>query len=231
MKNTNIQMSDGRGLRLLALGIIASFAKHLRALICLYPIAIDDGGIRGLSELIILEEIMKRLKHLENAESVPKPCDYFDIIGGVGTGGVIALMLGRLRMPIDMAIAKYIEFSKNVYSDTKILKADKFKAKTLASEMKRILDTAGFPVDISIFVTAVPTVSLISGARVFRSYEVKANQEYNCTVVEAARATTATPGLFKSVFIGPQGLSEEFIGAQLGHNSIRLMLDEAELVF
>ncbi|KAG6875855.1 hypothetical protein C0993_007064 [Termitomyces sp. T159_Od127] len=49
----------------------------------------DDGGVRGLSELIILQEIMSRLKHLGNLDSLPKPCDYFDIIGGTGTGGYV----------------------------------------------------------------------------------------------------------------------------------------------
>ncbi|KAG6880557.1 hypothetical protein C0995_005996, partial [Termitomyces sp. Mi166 len=81
---------------------------------------------------------MHRLKHSEKAESVPKPCDYFDMIGGVGTGGVIALMLGRLRMPIDEAIKKYIDFSKKVYSDIKRLRTrpEKFKATTFVSGME-----------------------------------------------------------------------------------------------
>ena len=57
----------------------------------------DGGGIRGLSELLIIKEIMHRLMVEENAKresdgqplltSLPKPCDYFDLIGGTGTGG------------------------------------------------------------------------------------------------------------------------------------------------
>ncbi|KAG5349024.1 hypothetical protein C0989_006519, partial [Termitomyces sp. Mn162] len=64
------------------------------------------------------------------------------------------------------------------------------------------------------------------------SYLVKANQGYNCTVVEAARATTASPQFFKSVSIGARGLTEKFIGAHLGYNNpMNLVLEEAELVF
>ena len=43
------------------------------------------------------------------------PCHYFDYIGGTSTGGLIAIMLGRLRMNIDDAIAEYKELCKNVF--------------------------------------------------------------------------------------------------------------------
>jgi patatin-like phospholipase/acyl hydrolase len=37
----------------------------------------------------------------------PKPCDYFDMICGTSTGGLIAIMLGRLEMSIDQCIEAY----------------------------------------------------------------------------------------------------------------------------
>jgi patatin-like phospholipase/acyl hydrolase len=45
--------------------------------------ALDGGGVRGLSSLIILEQLMETI----NPEAPPKPCDYFDMIGGTSTGG------------------------------------------------------------------------------------------------------------------------------------------------
>ncbi|KAF2175355.1 hypothetical protein K469DRAFT_611057 [Zopfia rhizophila CBS 207.26] len=45
--------------------------KELRLL------ALDGGGIRGLSTLI-LEQLMEAV----NPDSPPKPCDYFDMMGG-----------------------------------------------------------------------------------------------------------------------------------------------------
>jgi len=57
----------------------------------------DGGGICGLSELLIIKEIMHRLMIEENIKRksdgqppltrLPKPCDYFDLIGGTSTGG------------------------------------------------------------------------------------------------------------------------------------------------
>ena len=71
-------------------------------------LSLDGGGIRGLSTLFILKEIMAQVCR-ENRESqefpggiaqlrLPHPCDHFDLICGTSTGGLIALMLGRLRM-------------------------------------------------------------------------------------------------------------------------------------
>lgn len=46
-------------------------------------LSIDGGGVRGLSALAILDQLMSRI----DATSPPKPCDYFDMIGGTSTGG------------------------------------------------------------------------------------------------------------------------------------------------
>ena len=46
-------------------------------------LALDGGGVRGLSSLIILEQLMETI----DVDSPPKPCDYFDMIGGTSTGG------------------------------------------------------------------------------------------------------------------------------------------------
>ncbi|KAG6872967.1 hypothetical protein C0995_004506 [Termitomyces sp. Mi166 len=202
-------------------------------------LSFDDGGIRGLSELIILREIMFRLMRLENAELMPKPCDYFDIIGGVGTGGVIALMLGRLHMPIDLAIEKYVNFSQDIYSGVKKWRKERFRASVFESGMRGILESAGFSEDVLMqddgsscksFVVALPSANMTPC--IFRTYKVKANQGYDCTVVQAAYATTAVPELFKPVSITSGGLDETFVGGGLGYsNPTSLVLKEAVMVF
>ena len=40
-------------------------------------LSLDGGGVRGLSSLQILKQLMESI----NPESPPKPCDYFDMIG------------------------------------------------------------------------------------------------------------------------------------------------------
>ena len=67
---------------LLALGrYLCSFA-WIRLLISR---STDGGGIRGLSELLILDEIMKRVQDELKLQELPKPCEYFHLIGGTST--------------------------------------------------------------------------------------------------------------------------------------------------
>lgn len=61
-------------------------------------LSLDGGGVRGLSSLLILQEIMEDIERRTDANETPLPCKYFDLIGGTSTGGLIAIMLGRLGM-------------------------------------------------------------------------------------------------------------------------------------
>ena len=57
-------------------------------------LALDGGGVRGLSTLQILKQLMDTI----DPESSPKPCDYFDMIGGTSTGGLVVIALLNLRL-------------------------------------------------------------------------------------------------------------------------------------
>ncbi|EIW75500.1 FabD lysophospholipase-like protein [Coniophora puteana RWD-64-598 SS2] len=104
-------------------------------------LSIDGGGgVRGVSPLLIIREMMKRIQHQEGLTSMPAPHEYFDMIGGSGTGGLAAIMLGRLRMPIDEAIKAYDAFVKRVYIDgRKRLGDETFKASVLVEVVKDIV--------------------------------------------------------------------------------------------
>ncbi|KAK3938524.1 hypothetical protein QBC46DRAFT_162245 [Diplogelasinospora grovesii] len=74
------------------------------------------GGIRGLSELLILEEIMRRIKHDLEITDDPLPADFFDLIGGTSTRGLIALLLRRVRLSAPKARKEYVRITKDVFS-------------------------------------------------------------------------------------------------------------------
>ncbi|OZJ04816.1 hypothetical protein BZG36_02359, partial [Bifiguratus adelaidae] len=54
---------------------------------CLRLLSPDGGDIRGLSELLILERIMNKLKPKWKLKEAPIPADVFDMIGGTSIGG------------------------------------------------------------------------------------------------------------------------------------------------
>ncbi|KAM3554145.1 hypothetical protein MY1884_006292 [Beauveria asiatica] len=53
-------------------------------------LSLDGGGVRGLLTLFILKGIMARLNYERKEAGLPsaKPCEVFDLIGGISTGGL-----------------------------------------------------------------------------------------------------------------------------------------------
>lgn len=50
-------------------------------------LALDGGGVRGLSSLMILDRIMNHVKSKRGSKETIRPCDLFDLIVGTSTGG------------------------------------------------------------------------------------------------------------------------------------------------
>ncbi len=88
----------------------ASSAASLRIL------CIDGGGIKGYTALLILRRILRTLAaEASDGSPPPRPCDIFDLIAGTSTGGIIAVMLGRLHMTVDECIEVYERLGKEVF--------------------------------------------------------------------------------------------------------------------
>jgi len=50
-------------------------------------LSLDGGGIKGMTILLILKRIFRTIQRDQNLPDLPRPCDYFDLIGGTSTGG------------------------------------------------------------------------------------------------------------------------------------------------
>jgi patatin-like phospholipase/acyl hydrolase len=85
-------------------------------------LCLDGGGIRGYSSLLILKRLMGEITRWERIfeamerpsterrtfnEDELLPCHYFDFMYGTSTGGLIATMLGRLRMTVTVCLDTY----------------------------------------------------------------------------------------------------------------------------
>jgi hypothetical protein len=72
---------------------------------------------------------------------IPKPCDHFDLIVGTGTGGLIALMLGRLRLDLETCKELYVRLTRIVFETDKTIagipyRSTLFKATKLEEAIK-----------------------------------------------------------------------------------------------
>jgi hypothetical protein len=95
-------------------------------------LSLDGGGVRGISTLYVLQNLMRRVNIDRNARGLgyARPCDVFDLIGGTSTGGydqmhssltstnsrrLIAIMLGRLEMDVHECIDAYSGLMQEVF--------------------------------------------------------------------------------------------------------------------
>ncbi|KFY78451.1 hypothetical protein V499_02394, partial [Pseudogymnoascus sp. VKM F-103] len=89
-------------------------------------LSLDGGGVRGYSVFIILQELMHRTfveieGRAPKRSEIPKPCDHFDLIVGTGTGGLIAIMLGRLRLDLETCKEVYVRMTRKVFETDKTI--------------------------------------------------------------------------------------------------------------
>ena len=196
-------------------------------------LSLDGGGVRGLSIILILKHLMH---NLNRKRGVPvQPWEEFDMIGGTSTGGIIAIMLGRLHMSLDECEKAYKEMSRKIFTSTTRHRADprrmydylradaKFMAEPLDDTVRDVLreknkgedellkDTDGD--SCKVFVC---TTRGLNGTRVvLRSYDSsKVNPYYNdCTIWRSVRATSAASTFFDPITLGPN--DEPFVDGQL----------------
>ncbi|KAL8786430.1 MAG: hypothetical protein Q9195_008200, partial [Heterodermia aff. obscurata] len=186
-------------------------------------LSLDGGGVRGLSIIIILKHLMRNLNRRRQLET--QPWEEFDMIGGTSTGGIIAIMLGRLRMSLDQCEAAYTKLSSNVFKKSRssadprriydFLEANgKFSPKPLVDtvgQMLRERDLADNellkshdPDSCKVFVCA--TRALNSTPAVLRSYDTSKHDPYDdAQIVEAIRATSAASTFFPETKLGRHG--------------------------
>ncbi|KAG6357757.1 hypothetical protein INS49_013636 [Diaporthe citri] len=217
-------------------------------------LSLDGGGTRGLSSLIILRSLMKKI----DAENPPKPCDYFHLIGGTSTGGLIALMLGRMKMDVDTCIKKYLTLAPEMFTQKRPIwdkfgkisnlwpvraryNAEKlelgFKHAAIESGMDKeaLLFESSSTSSCKVFVCAYTkwlfTKSANSHIRL-RSYDtdvsVSSFSTSKCKIWEAARATSAAATLVDPIKIGLQEYADGATGCS---NPVNAVLEEAKAIW
>jgi len=213
-------------------------------------LALDGGGVRGLSSLLLLRELMERLavkRGITDHNSI-RPSDVFDLIIGTGTGGISALFLGRLHMTVDEAIDEYMRMAGTAFKpSTRVARALRRSnallngraleryigdvARAFLSDRDASLqDSSSDPTVCRVAVLASISAHADAPPYVFRSYTT-AQPASRFAIHEVARATVSTAGLFAAVALGTPPV--QFIDAGLvGYNNpAEIALQEAAQIW
>ncbi|KAL1191320.1 Patatin-like protein 4 [Cardamine amara subsp. amara] len=87
-------------------------------------LSLDGGGVRGIIGGVILANLEKHLQEIDNDESV-RLADYFDVIAGTSTGGLMTAMLtapnnsGRPLYAAKDIVPFYLEESPKIFYGSK----------------------------------------------------------------------------------------------------------------
>ncbi|EXJ68115.1 uncharacterized protein A1O5_08730 [Cladophialophora psammophila CBS 110553] len=238
--------SADRPLRLLSLGKALDLSLWQTLMLC--P---DGGGVKGLATLIMLQELFSPLR--DGQGNAPLPWQYFDLIGGTSTGGLIAIMLGRLHMSIEDAIEAYKDLSGTIFAKkwwagnkiTRLIggeaKQYAFSGEPIKQGVQDVLQKQGLDSDVALleleesscrtFVSAVNAVT--THAELLRTYRLNkpGQTHYPCTVWEAARATSAAPMYFEPIEIGAKIKTTFVDGGLRDNNPVGLVTAEAHRIW
>ncbi|KIM24506.1 hypothetical protein M408DRAFT_53320, partial [Serendipita vermifera MAFF 305830] len=182
----------------------------------------DSGGPRGLSQLTTLTQLMHRLNYDTRDDLTKRPCDFFDMIGGVGSGGFIAIILVILGLTAEEALDEFINLSTNVLdkpdvdAETRTVALKQYIDGLLERHEVdpniRILDSSHRSTDCKL-ATLVSYKGHAGSTCVLRNYSVRKEQTPNLAIADALMATLATPPMFIPTQILKDAATFEYMGA------------------
>lgn len=180
-------------------------------------LTLDGGGIRGLMEVLLLQDLLQRLNRLSGRPDGVL-ADYFDLMAGTSTGGMIALASGISRKPLSELEELYMTMGEQVFKGGSLLKAvgvvsdaAQYSADGLEKQLKRVFgedrplltqrsQQAPTPGTCHVFVVAVSNRSKNPQPFLLRNWheETKRHPLGTCQgkLWQAARATSAAPFYF-----------------------------------
>lgn len=174
-------------------------------------LSIDGGGIRGILPGQILVALEDKLQTLDKNQDA-KIADYFDLIAGTSTGGILACMYltpiskknKRPKFSAKKAVKLYLDRGDEIFDVSFWQKVRSVGGitdeKYSADELEEALDDYIEDLKLSELVKPCLITSYDIKRRkghFFRSHKAKIEESYDFLVKEAARATSAAPTYFE----------------------------------
>lgn len=171
-------------------------------------LSLDGGGIRGIISCVILKFIEEQLQVLDSKDA--KIGDYFDLIAGTSTGGILAAIIlfpnenGKAKFSVQEALDLYAEKGDSIFDVSvwrKIINPfGLFNEKISDENLEKQIESVFGTLELKNFIKP----SLITSydiqarrAKFFASHEAKNSNLENFYVKDVCRATSAAPTYFE----------------------------------
>ncbi len=180
--------------------------KHLTRIL-----SIDGGGIRGILPGQILVSLEDKLKKLDNNPDAAI-ADYFDLIAGTSTGGILACMYlcpsegnkKRPRFSAKKAVELYLDRGDEIFDVSLWQKLrsmggvsdEKYSADELEEALQDYIGDLKLDKLLKACLITSYDIKRKKG-HFFKSHKAKVDDAYNFFVKDVARATSAAPTYFE----------------------------------
>ncbi|KAK3222376.1 hypothetical protein Dsin_009401 [Dipteronia sinensis] len=188
-------------------------------------LSVDGGGIRGIISGVILAQLESQLRDLDKDENGNKKedarlADYFDVIAGTSTGGLITAMLtapvgenGR-PYPADDIVRFYKENGPQIFPRTsgclswivdiwKALTGSKYDGKNLHKAIEDKLKETKLQDTVTKVV--IPTFDIKKlQPTIFSSYQIESNPVLDAKLSDICIGTSAAPTYFPAYYFSKE---------------------------
>ncbi|KAJ6815634.1 patatin-like protein 2 [Iris pallida] len=166
-------------------------------------LSIDGGGIRGIIPGTILAFLESKLQELDGVDA--RLADYFDVVAGTSTGGLVTAMLtapGRNNRPLFAAKEInqfYLENSPNIFRQKNRLLSllgavvgPKYDGKYLHSKIQQLLGDTRLHQTLTNIVVPTFDIKLLQPT-IFSTLEAKSVASKNALLSDICISTSAAP--------------------------------------
>ncbi|KAG7544772.1 Patatin-like phospholipase domain [Arabidopsis suecica] len=190
-------------------------------------LSIDGGGVRGIIAGVILAYLEKQLQELDGEDV--RLADYFDVIAGTSTGGLVTAMLavpdgtGRPHFAAKDIVPFYLEHCPKIFPQPtgvlallpklpKLLSGPKYSGKYLRTLLSKLLGETRLHQTLTNIV--IPTFDIKKlQPTIFSSYQLLADPGLDVKLSDICLGTSAAPTFFPPHYFSnedSQGKKTEF---------------------
>ncbi|CAM8899918.1 unnamed protein product [Rhodiola kirilowii] len=204
-------------------------------------LSIDGGGIRGIIPAVMLEYLEAQLQELDGQDA--RLADYFDVISGTSTGGLITAMLtapDEHNRPLYAAKdikPFYLKHSPKIFPQKKGIFAPienfftavtgpKYNGKYLHKLVKDILKDTKLSKTLTNVVIPTFDIKLLQPT-IFSSYQTSSKPYMDANLADICISTSAAPTYFPAYYFENQSKEFNLIdGGVVANNPTRVAMSE-----